>query len=58
MAEGLDHSTRSLDNSRLGIKMPKLPEFCEAEDAIDSFPTRFERYAENTGRDGKRGIML
>ena len=39
-AEGLDNSTRSLDNSRLGIKMPKLSEFPEAEECIDAYLTR------------------
>lgn len=61
-AEGLDRSTRSVDNCRLGIKMPKLPEFHEAENGIDAYLNRFERYAENAGWEewdyGKNGIML
>ena len=48
-AEGLYLSTRSLEHSRLGIKMPKLPEFHEVEDGIDAYMTRFERYEENAG---------
>ena len=44
-AEGLGHSTRNnMDNSRLGIKMSKLPEFREAEHGTDAYLTRFERF--------------
>ena len=32
-----------------GIKHPKLPEFREAEDKIEAYILRFERYAENGG---------
>ena len=48
-AEGLDHSTRNRDNSRLGIKVSKLPEFREAEHGTDAYLTRFERFAEHAG---------
>lgn len=56
-AEGVVKSTPSLDNSRLRITMPKLPEFMEAEYSIDDFDylTRFELYGENTG--WSKGIM-
>ena len=46
-SEGLDNSTCKLDNSRLGIKMPILPKFHEAENIINGYLTRFERHSEN-----------
>ena len=46
------NSIRNSDSSsehRTGMKLPKLPEFCEAEDKIDAYLLQFERYAENAG---------
>ena len=46
------NSTRNSDTSiesKPGIKLPKLPEFREAEYKIDANLLRFERYAENAG---------
>ena len=39
----------SSSEHRTGMKLPKLPEFREAEDKIDANLLQFERYAENAG---------
>ena len=46
------NSTRNSDTSieyKPGIKLPKLPEFHEAEDKTDAYLLRFERHAVNAG---------